>query len=84
VLWTECSCNDGAAQQLGGQGAVYLLGVFFTPRSEFDFTGQGAYASGAAQVWADTLDVKGLGQVVLEPDPTNAIARPASTARLIR
>jgi hypothetical protein len=84
VLWTECSCSATTAQNLGGQGSVYLLGVFFTPKSEFEFTGQAAYASGAAQVWADTLEVKGQGTLILEPDPTNAIARPASTARLIR
>jgi hypothetical protein len=84
VLWTECSCSAGTAQNLGGQGSVYLLGVFFTPKSEFEFTGQAAYASGAAQVWADTLEVKGQGTLILEPDPTNAIAKPASTARLIR
>jgi hypothetical protein len=84
VLWSECSCSGGTAQQLGGQGQTYLLGVFFTPYSEFDFTGQATYASGAAQVWADTLSMKGQGAVILQPDPDNAVKRPTSSSGLIR
>jgi hypothetical protein len=80
VLWTESSHT----QTMGGQGNIYLLGVFFTPNSLFDFTGQAAYASAAAQVWADKISMSGQSVITLDPDPNNSIPQPASSSSLIR
>lgn len=91
VIWSECgtgSLNDGTkdpcTQNIGGQGSIYLLGVLFTPLSQFTFTGQAAYASGAAQIWADTISMQGQGVIRLQPDPENAVKEPSSLSGLIR
>jgi hypothetical protein len=85
ALWSECSCtSNGIRQNMGGQGSTRLLGVFFTPYSWFDFSGQANYASAAAQVWSDTLTMSGLGAVILQPDPNNAVKRPVASSTLIR
>lgn len=88
VTWSECSCTSASSspgpQLLGGQGNVFLLGVFFTPYSEFDFQGQGRYASGAAQIWADTISMQGQGTIILQPDPAFAEGRSFSSSLLIR
>jgi len=67
-----------------GQGSLNVVGVFFTPRSYFNFTGGGAYAAASAQFWTDQLNVNGGAVLGLIPDAKFAIESPLGRTRLIR
>jgi hypothetical protein len=41
-----------APNNFAGQGSLNVVGVFFTPRGYFNFTGGGSYAAASAQFWA--------------------------------
>ena len=67
-----------------GQGALSVVGVFFTPRGYFNFTGGGAYAAASAQFWADQLNVNGGASLGLRPDSKFAVEAPLGSVALIR
>jgi hypothetical protein len=51
----------------GGQGNLNVVGIFFTPRAYFNFTGGGSYSGSAAQFWTDQLNVNGGANLGLSP-----------------
>lgn len=87
TYWSEVvSSNSGnpKANNFAGQGSLNVVGVFFTPRAYFNFTGGGTYTAAAAQFWADILNVNGSAFLGLRPDARFAIATPTPIVRLIR
>ncbi len=80
ALWAESS----AEMQLGGQSALTLRGVVFTPNARFAYSGQPTQHQTKAQVWADTLLVTGKSGLQLAPDPNDAVATDALNVALIR
>lgn len=50
-----------------GQASLNVVGVFFTPRSAFKFTGGGSYGAAAAQFWSAYLAVAGGAQLGISP-----------------
>jgi hypothetical protein len=79
-LWSESTFDH----DLGGQASLQLDGVFFTPNAHVQFTGQGNFAQLQAQFIADTLDLSGQGELVMQPDPSRVVLIPIVGARLIR
>ena len=70
AFWHEtASSNSGnpKAESFAGQGALNVVGIFFTPRAYFNLTGGGAYTGSAAQFWADQLNVNGGANLGLAP-----------------
>jgi hypothetical protein len=80
ALWSESALDH----DLGGQASLQLDGVFFTPNAHVQFTGQGNFAQLQAQFIADTLDMSGQGELVMQPDPSRVVLIPIVGARLIR
>jgi Flp pilus assembly protein TadG len=80
VLWSEGSDTH----QIGGQAALYLVGVLFTPRAPFTFNGQAGYQSANAQFWARTLELAGQGGLVMQVDPSVAVPTDGPRTLLIR
>lgn len=80
VLWSE-----GPNQHdIGGQSALALRGVLFTPNALSTFTGQAGQQQADAQFWTRKLEVKGQGTLVMAADPDAAISRPLLGVSLIR
>lgn len=87
TYWSElASSSSGSPKANGfaGQGALDVVGVFFTPRAYFNFTGGGTYTGASAQFWADVLNVNGGANLGLRPDARFSIANPTSRVQLIR
>ena len=84
TYWSEFPSPKTKANNFGGQGALNVVGVFFTPRAYFNFTGGGTYTAASAQFWADSLNVNGLAFVGLRPDARFSIATPTSRVQLVR
>ena len=63
---------------------TYVVGVFFTPRGYFNFTGGGSYTATAAQFWTDQMNVNGGASVGLIPDSKFAVEAPIGAVGLIR
>ncbi len=80
VLWSEGS----SLHAIGGQSALVLRGVLFTPNAPSTFTGQAGQQQADAQFWTRTLEVKGQGTLVMAADPDASIARPLLGVSLIR
>ena len=80
VLWSEGS-NDHI---IGGQSAMGLRGVLYTPNAHSNLAGQATSARQNAQFWTKSLDVGGQAAVVMAADPDAAISRPTSGVALIR
>jgi hypothetical protein len=57
VLWSE----GNADHIIGGQSALVLRGVLFTPNAHSVFAGQSGQNQADAQFWTRSLDVGGLG-----------------------
>lgn len=80
VLWSE-----GPNQHdIGGQSALVLRGVLYTPNAVSTFTGQAGQQQADAQFWTRKLEVKGQGTLVMAADPEAAISRPLLGVSLIR
>lgn len=80
VLWSE-----GPTQHdIGGQSALVLRGVLYTPNALSTFTGQAGQQQADAQFWTRKLEVKGQGTLVMAADPDASIARPLLGVSLIR
>jgi hypothetical protein len=87
VYWSDYPApqsGSGGPNNFAGQGALNVIGVFFTPRGYFNFTGGGAYAAAAAQFWADKLNVNGGASLGLIPDTKFAVEAPLGQVNLIR
>ncbi len=80
AFWSESTSE----QKMGGQSALDVKGVFFTPQSRFEFTGQGGIALLGAQFVTRTMAVKGQGTLVMAPDPDRIVLIPIGGAQLIR
>lgn len=80
VLWSEGT----AEHAIGGQSALVLRGVLYTPNAPSTFTGQAGQQQADAQFWTRTLEVKGQGTLVMAADPEASIARPLLGVSLIR
>lgn len=80
ALWSESTDEH----KLGGQTALSLRGIMFTPNAKFTYTGQTTQNQTASQFWALKLNVTGQSGLVMAPDPTDSVPRPASSAVLIR
>ena len=80
VLWSE----GNSLHAIGGQSALVLRGVLFTPNAASVFTGQAGQQQADAQFWTRTLEVKGQGTLVMAADPDASVARPLLGVSLIR
>lgn len=81
AFWTESS----ALSAVGGQGNIFLTGIFFLPNAPFQFDGQAVQnIDRDAQFIARTLDMSGKGTLVLRPDPNNAVPLRTPKFNLIR
>lgn len=81
TYWSDYAAPSAgsASNSFNGQGNLNVVGVFFTPKGYFNFTGGGTYTAAAAQFWADKLNANGGAVVGLAPDARFAI--PSSSAR---
>ena len=80
VLWSE----SNSLHSIGGQSALVLRGVLFTPNAESVFAGQAGQQQADAQFWTRTLEVAGQGTLVMAADPDAAVSRPLLGVSLIR
>jgi len=81
ALWSEAPLEH----QIGGQAGNALTGTFFTPFSDpFVLTGQAGQFQTDAQFVTRRLEVKGLGEVIMHPDPDRTTLIPIREVRLIR
>lgn len=80
ALWSE----SAAAHSMSGGSGLTIDGVFFTPNTEFTYTGSGSQIQAKAQFITWRLKVTGSGQLQMAPDPDRAIEFPLSVQRLIR
>lgn len=81
ALWSESS----GQHRLGGQTALNIEGVFFTPNATpFAFTGQPSQSQTKAQFFTYRLNVSGQGGLVMSPHPARSIPTPIFGFRLIR
>lgn len=80
VLWSE-GMNQ---HDIGGQSALALRGVLYTPNALSTFSGQAGQQQADAQFWTRKLEVKGQGTLVMAADPDAAISRPLLGVSLIR
>ncbi len=84
TYWSEFPSPKTKPNNFAGQGNLNVVGVFFTPRAYFDFSGGGAYAAASAQFWADKLNLNGGARLGLSPDARFAFETPTSRLLLIR
>ncbi|MGH8912681.1 MAG: hypothetical protein ACRDVD_09220, partial [Acidimicrobiia bacterium] len=81
ALWAEADLPF----IIGGQAGNELTGTFFTPLSNpFTLAGQAGQFQTSAQFLTRRLDVGGLGEVVMTPDPERSTKIPTLAVRLIR
>jgi hypothetical protein len=81
ALWAEAPLQFG----IGGQGGNSLEGTFFTPLANpFSLTGQAGQFQTSAQFLTRRLEVKGLGEVFMTPDPDRSTRLPLRGVMLIR
>lgn len=81
ALWSESEADHA----IGGQAGNVLTGTFFTPLADpFVLTGQAGQVQFEAQFITRRLEVKGQGQVRMEPDPDRTTLIPIRAVRLIR
>ena len=81
ALWAEAPL----IYQIGGQAVNTLVGTFFTPfGNPFTLTGQGGQFQTDAQFITRRLEVKGLGEVRMHPDPERSTKIPIRGVMLIR
>jgi hypothetical protein len=67
TFWSEYAAPKTKPDNFAGQGALSVVGVFFTPTAYFNLTGGGGYTGAAAQFWADQLNVNGGANLGLSP-----------------
>jgi hypothetical protein len=84
TFWSEYAAPSTKPNQFAGQGALNVVGVFFTPRAYFNFTGGGGYTGAAAQFWSDQLNVNGGANLGLSPFESFVIERNSPDIVLIR
>jgi hypothetical protein len=84
VYWSDYPAPSTKPNNFAGQGALAVIGVFFTPRGYFNFTGGGSYTAAAAQFWADQLNVNGGANLGLVPESKFSVEAPLGAVNLIR
>jgi hypothetical protein len=84
VYWSDYAAPKTKPDNFAGQGSLNVVGVFFTPKAYFNFTGGGSYRAAFAQFWSDSLNVNGGAFLGLAPDARTAIESPTGAIRLIR
>lgn len=84
IYWSDFAAPKTAPNNFAGQGSINVVGVFFTPKAYFNFTGGGSYRAAFAQFWADSLNVNGSAFLGLAPDARVGIPKPTGAIRLIR
>jgi hypothetical protein len=84
VYWSEYAAPTTKPNVFSGQGQLSVVGVFFTPRAAFKFTGGSTYKAAAAQFWADSLLVTGNAKLGVSPDNRTAIESQLGAVLLIR
>jgi hypothetical protein len=85
IYWSSYAApKNPNPNTFNGQGALNVVGVFFTPTAYFNFTGGGDYTASFAQFWADKLNVDGGARLILSPDVKTAITTPSGAINLIR
>ncbi len=81
ALWSE----SPDPHQIGGQAGNELTGTFFTPfASPFSLTGQGGQFQTDAQFLTRQLEIKGQGEIRMEPNADRQTLIPIREVRLIR
>ncbi|MGI9605128.1 MAG: TadE/TadG family type IV pilus assembly protein [Acidimicrobiales bacterium] len=81
AMWSESTADH----QFGGQAAMALEGVFFTPLADVRYQGNGAQQQVAAQFIALTLKVGGNGRLDISPRYDRLVTFPDSgTISMIR
>lgn len=80
ALWSEGLVDH----DIGGQAAMGLRGVLYTPNARTNLSGQASSSQQQAQFWTKSLNVGGNAGVVMVADPDASIARPTSGVALIR
>jgi hypothetical protein len=84
VYWSDFPAPKTGPNIFAGQGSLNVVGVFFTPKASFRFTGGSAYRASFAQFWSDRLEVFGGAFLGLAPDQRTAIETPTGAVNLIR
>lgn len=81
ALWSEANVQH----EIGGQAGNTLTGTFFTPMANpFTLSGQAGQFQTDAQFLSRRLEVGGLGEVRMKPDPDRQTLIPIREVRLIR
>jgi hypothetical protein len=90
AFWSEAggpgtSTSATGSSEIGGQGFTALSGVFFIPNGLFTFQGQTSLSQQLdAQFIARRLNLNGQGDLVMIPNPANAIKVDELNYSLIR
>lgn len=87
AYWSDFAAPSSPAVQSNsfqGQGSLNVVGVFFTPKAYFNFTGGSCYTAAAAQFWARQVNVNGSSCLLLSPDDALAGKTPETGVSLIR
>lgn len=72
AMWSE-GTNE---HSVGGNGSIFLVGVFFNGQSTFKYAGDTAQTLDQAQFVANRLRFTGQGRIVLSPDPDDSVEFP--------
>lgn len=84
AYWNETFTTGNQILSIKGQSGLSLVGVYFAPRGDFTFSGQGSFYATNAQYWVDTLGLSGDTTLALTPDPSLSFERPTFSVSLIR
>jgi hypothetical protein len=91
AFWTDAGSSNTnpsagtATSIIGGQGSTSVSGVFFVPNGLFIFQGNTTINQDLnAQFIARRLNLNGQGDLVMVPNPNDAIKVPELTYTLIR
>jgi Flp pilus assembly protein TadG len=89
AFWTESGAHSSSSSSpnsgLGGNGFTATTGVFFMPNATFTFQGNTSISQTLdAQFVSRRLILGGQGDLVMLPNPNNAVPTPKSAWNLIR
>lgn len=80
ALWSESTADH----DLGGQSPLVIEGVYFIPNALFNFDGQATQFLDRAQFLTFRMNVSGLGQLRMQPNPQFVLKFPLLEVSLIR
>lgn len=85
AMWAESAATNNDKYTMGGGGAMYVRGVYFTPNAEpFQLNGGASQGLINAQFIAGTFSVGGNSNLTMTVDPDNTIPLPKLTGALVR